>query len=123
MNPTTVTTAVQNRRSTRSFLSKPVPLALVQEILNTALRAPSGGNTQPWHLYIVAGQAKKSLSNAAKTAMSDGSLAGQTPEFAIYPNKNSTPPAPTSFLDRGGHVHAENEINAARDYSRYSSNW
>lgn len=100
MNPTTVTTAIQNRRSTRSFLSKPVPLALVQEILNTALRAPSGGNTQPWHLYIVAGQAKKSLSNAAKTAMSDGSLAGQTPEFAIYPNKNSTPPAPTSFLDR-----------------------
>ena len=36
-----VTTAVANRRSTRDFLSKPVPLALVQEILNTALRAPS----------------------------------------------------------------------------------
>ena len=71
-----VTTAVANRRSTRDFLSKPVPLALVQEILNTALRAPSGGNTQPWHLYIVAGQAKTSLSNAAKTAMSDGTLAG-----------------------------------------------
>ena len=95
-----VTKAVQQRKSTREFLSKSVPLKEVQELLSVALRSPSGGNTQPWHLYVVTGEAKTSLTNKVMKAMSDGSLAGEKPDFAIYPTKNSTPPAPSSFLDR-----------------------
>ena len=55
MSKVTVTTAVTQRRSTRDYLPKSVPLSMVQEILNLALRSPSGGNTQPWKIYVVAG--------------------------------------------------------------------
>tara|TARA_B110000208_G_C11491266_1_gene329653 strand:- start:13 stop:648 length:636 start_codon:yes stop_codon:yes gene_type:complete len=73
---------------------------MVQEILNLALRSPSGGNTQPWKIYVVAGDAKQDLTTSVEKAMVDGSLSHATPEFAIYPDKNSTPPAPPAFLDR-----------------------
>jgi len=95
-----VTTAINQRISTREYLPKPIPLSLVQEILEHSLQAPSGGNTQPWHIYVVTGDAKKSLSNSVRNAMTNGSLEGSKPDFAIYPDKNSTPPAPPSFLDR-----------------------
>lgn len=45
--------ALQLRHTCRAFLTDPVPLELLQEILATANLAPSGGNTQPWHLYVL----------------------------------------------------------------------
>ena len=95
-----VTQAIQQRMSSREYLSQPVPLATVQEILQIALRSPTGGNTQPWHMYVVAGDAKKSLSSSVEKAMSNGSLEGVKQDFAVYPDAKSTPPAPAAFLDR-----------------------
>ncbi|MEM6709079.1 MAG: nitroreductase [Pseudomonadota bacterium] len=46
---------VLGRRSIRGFLDKPVPKAVVEEILTLATRAPSSMNTQPWHFFVVAG--------------------------------------------------------------------
>jgi len=46
---------VRSRRSIRGFLDKPVPKALVREILEIAMRAPTSMNTQPWNFYVVAG--------------------------------------------------------------------
>ena len=46
---------VRSRRSIRGFLDKPVPRALIEEILELAMRAPSSMNTQPWHFHVVAG--------------------------------------------------------------------
>jgi nitroreductase len=46
---------VLSRRSIRGFLDKPVPRALIAEILELAMRAPSSMNTQPWHFHVVAG--------------------------------------------------------------------
>ncbi len=46
---------VRGRRSIRGFLPKPVPKALIREILELAMRAPSSMNTQPWHFYVVTG--------------------------------------------------------------------
>ena len=46
---------VRGRRSIRGFLPKPVPQALIREILELAMRAPSSMNTQPWHFYVVTG--------------------------------------------------------------------
>ena len=46
---------VRSRRSIRGFLDKPVPKALVREILEIAMRAPTSLNSQPWNFYVVAG--------------------------------------------------------------------
>ncbi|MBI1249871.1 MAG: nitroreductase [Alphaproteobacteria bacterium] len=48
---------VLGRRSTRGFLKKPVPKAVIKEVLALAMRAPSSLNTQPWNFYVVAGEA------------------------------------------------------------------
>ena len=36
-----------------------MPLSVVREILDIARFAPSGGNTQPWHLYVVGGEKQR----------------------------------------------------------------
>lgn len=46
---------VRERRSIRGFEKKPVPKALVREVLEIAMRAPTSLNTQPWNFYVVAG--------------------------------------------------------------------
>ena len=46
---------VLGRKSIRGFQSKPVPKALVREVIALAMRAPSSYNTQPWNFYVVAG--------------------------------------------------------------------
>ena len=46
---------VQGRRSIRGYLNKPVPRALIEEVLAVAMRAPTSLNTQPWNFYVVTG--------------------------------------------------------------------
>jgi nitroreductase len=48
---------VRGRRSTRGYLRKPVPKALITEVIELAMRAPSSLNTQPWNFYVVSGDA------------------------------------------------------------------
>lgn len=47
---------VLGRRSIRGFLDKPVPMALIREILGLAMRSPSSMNTQPWNFTVVTGE-------------------------------------------------------------------
>ena len=47
---------INGRRSTRGFLEKPVPMEVLKEIIELAVRAPSSMNTQPWHFHIVTGE-------------------------------------------------------------------
>ncbi len=47
---------VQQRRSIRGYLDKPVPKALIREVLALAMRAPTSYNTQPWNFTIVTGE-------------------------------------------------------------------
>ena len=47
---------VKTRRSIRGYLDKPVPKALIREILEIAMRAPTSLNTQPWNFYVVSGE-------------------------------------------------------------------
>ncbi|MFO1014359.1 MAG: nitroreductase [Caulobacteraceae bacterium] len=47
---------VKGRRSIRGYLPKPVPKALIKEILEIAMRAPSSMNTQPWNFYVISGE-------------------------------------------------------------------
>ena len=43
----------QRRRSIRTFLPRPIPESLVEEMLEVARLAPSGGNEQPWAFGVV----------------------------------------------------------------------
>jgi len=47
--------AVNSRKSIRAFKPDPVPQAILKEILQSAIRAPSWSNTQPWEFAIVTG--------------------------------------------------------------------
>ena len=60
----TVTDAVVTRRSLRAFLPKPVSTDLVQQILTTASRAPSGTNMQPWNVHLLTGNSLRKVSDA-----------------------------------------------------------
>ena len=46
---------VLGRRSIRGYQAKPVPRALIEEVLGLAMRSPSSMNTQPWNFTIVTG--------------------------------------------------------------------
>jgi len=45
--------AILNRRSIRSYTDKPVPDALITELLKAAMAAPSANNEQPWHFVVI----------------------------------------------------------------------
>jgi nitroreductase len=47
---------VLGRRSIRGYLDKPVPRALIEDILALAIRSPSSMNTQPWHFHVITGE-------------------------------------------------------------------
>ncbi len=47
---------VLGRRSIRGYKPDPVPQALIREILELAMRAPSSMNTQPWNFYVITGE-------------------------------------------------------------------
>ncbi len=61
--PMNVLDAIQNRRSIRAFKPDPVPKATIEQILQIAQRAPSGTNTQPWHVYACAGAVKQAITD------------------------------------------------------------
>src|SRR5690606_14253333 len=57
-----VKNAITSRKSTRAFLPVPVDRSLIDELLVIAGTAPSGSNTQPWHVHVVTGRARDTLS-------------------------------------------------------------
>ena len=68
---TCVDAAITSRRSVRAFLPTTVPNEVVQKILSTAARAPSGTNIQPWRVYVLTGSRLKQLSDAILSAYND----------------------------------------------------
>ncbi len=49
-------TFARSRKSTRGFTSDPVPVEIIDEIIETAKWAPSSYNTQTWHIHAVTGE-------------------------------------------------------------------
>jgi nitroreductase len=75
-----VSEAVTQRMSVRAFRPDPVPGAVVRDILETAHRAPSGGNLQPWRVYALSGEPLAELKRiVAATPM-------ETPQYPVYPD-------------------------------------
>jgi len=77
--------AIKNRASTRAFSDKPVSRGIIESILETARWAPSGKNTQPWHVVVVAGNTKKNLSRAIIEACHSG--IEPNPDYQYYPTE------------------------------------
>lgn len=75
--------AVLDRRSVRSFLSRPVPDTILKDILTTALSAPSGGNLQPWRIHAVTGQKLDALRNEIAGKVANGET--EDAAHAVYP--------------------------------------
>ncbi|CAJ1446845.1 unnamed protein product [Effrenium voratum] len=91
--------AVRQRSTCRAFLSRPVAREVLEDLLDQAQRAPSGGNTQPWHLYVATGAALGSLQRAALAQLQKGSSAGQ--EYRTYPSKTEVPEdVHQAYMDR-----------------------
>lgn len=63
---------IKGRRSIRRFLSKPVPEEMIQEIISNALWSPSWGNTQPWEVIVLTGDAMKRFMEKNREAVMTG---------------------------------------------------
>ena len=53
--------AIRYRQSIRAFEKKEVSKDIINEILFNASFAPSGGNTQPWKIYVLSPEKMKIL--------------------------------------------------------------
>jgi len=88
--------ALVSRRSIRAFLPEPVAREVIESILADASRAPSGTNTQPWRVYVLTGEALRSLSKKVAAAYDDpAERALHTEEYAYYPTEWQSP-----FIER-----------------------
>jgi nitroreductase len=45
--------AIHSQRAIRHFSAKPVSDNMVETMLHAAIRAPSGGNRQPWRFVVI----------------------------------------------------------------------
>ena len=81
-----VTEAVFSRTSIRSFLEDPVSNELLKTLLEKASRAASGGNLQPWKIFIVNNSAMKDF-----LEFQEGWTEPEVPAYEIYPPKLKEP--------------------------------
>tara|TARA_B110000003_G_C16652552_1_gene534829 strand:- start:1534 stop:2187 length:654 start_codon:yes stop_codon:yes gene_type:complete len=75
-----ISKAVSERISTRAFLDKPVSNLLLKELLHKASRSPSGGNLQPWNIFIINKSSMKDFLNFQENWNEP-----ELPEYDIYP--------------------------------------
>lgn len=81
-----VSEAVVARRSIRSFLDTPVSDTQISQLLEKAARAPSGGNVQPWRVFVINGPTMpKFLQFLEETDPRE------QPAYEIYPKELPSP--------------------------------
>ena len=81
-----VTDAINTRRSLRAFLPREVPQEDIKRMLETAARAPSGTNTQPWRTYVLTGTIRDKLCETVSAAFDDPDTHSK-PQVDYYPTK------------------------------------
>lgn len=75
--------AISNRQSIRAFLDKPVPQEMIIAIIEAAKWAPSGVNTQPWHVAIIGAITRRKIGDAIVAKMEAG--IPKNPDYQYYP--------------------------------------
>ena len=76
--------AVASRHSIRAFLPTPVDPETIRKALTLAARAPSGGNLQPWHIDVLAGDALAALRAQIQQHIAQR-REPEPVEYAVYP--------------------------------------
>ena len=79
--------AIHKRQSIRSFKDREVSQETVRDILNISKYAPSGGNTQPWKVYVLNQNIMRELESAILHNLDNG--ISEKPNFSIYPQPMS----------------------------------
>ena len=102
-----VVDAVNRRKSVRQFLPDAVGDDVIRGLLSDASRSPSGGNVQPWRIYVVNGEAMSRLRAFLPTQAPI-----DEPEYEIYP-KGLTEPYRTNRFTIGEQMYAA--LGIARD--------
>jgi nitroreductase len=74
---------IKSRYSVRSFTDDTVDIKIIREILEISSNAPSGGNIQPWKVYVVTGKTKEKLIKKALSNFDNG--VQEKIEYDIYP--------------------------------------
>lgn len=95
-----VSKAVLLRKSTRAFLDMPISNSLLKNLLEKASRAPSGGNLQPWKVFVI----NKSSMKAFLKFQEDWNEPENT-SYDIYP-KNLKEPYRTSRYEVGEQMYS-----------------
>ena len=81
-----VSEAVLSRCSIRAFTSEPLDNQIIKDLLNLAARSPSGGNLQPWKIFVVNGHSMKQfIEFQAKWDQPE------VPGYDIYPSSLKEP--------------------------------
>lgn len=76
--------AIETRRSIRRYRQQPVPRALIEEVLQAGILAPSSKNRQPWKFVVVSGEAKKEAVRTMKAGLDREKINPYLPESAPY---------------------------------------
>lgn len=64
--------AIKERKSIRGFKPDPIPKEVIREILETASRAPSAMNIQPWEFTVITGDVLKNIRQANVEKLNSG---------------------------------------------------
>jgi nitroreductase len=102
---------VEARRSVRAFdQARDVPPETVSTLIQVAVRAPSAGNCQPWHFYVVRKQkTKRALAQAALNQW----FLSEAPVVVV----SCTDPERSAarYGDRGRHLYSVQDTAAATE--------
>lgn len=120
MNAVSVSDALEARFTCRAFLPDPVPEAAVRDILSRAIRAPSGGNLQPQHLWVLAGDDLRRLIDTVSAKIASGEIADGPMEYELFPQGLKEP-----YLSRRIGIGAQmyGALDVAREDHRSRGDW
>ena len=76
-----VSDAMMARKSVRAFTDEPIDNEVLESLLAKAARAPSGGNVQPWRIFVINGDAMSRFRQVVREKR-----APEPAEYAIYPD-------------------------------------
>ncbi len=75
---------LKQRRSIRAFKPEPVPEALLHDVLEAALQAPSWGNVQPYRVAVASGDVAKEISAELTTRFNTAAKVQRAGLFAKF---------------------------------------
>ena len=81
-----VSEAVVSRRSIRAFTSEPVNNNTIKELLALSARSPSGGNLQPWKIFVINNSSMSDFLEFQRNWTKP-----EIPSYDIYPPKLKEP--------------------------------